>query len=600
MSRRTPIFSTTLYEKYFVPEYNEILLSDAESAYVGEGRTLRVGVVTNRPPYQFMDKKGFAGISVDFLQYIAENTGLQFELVPVTGTQQQEQLIESGALDMMAGITYDYQLAQTLGVAMTRPYLSTQYVLILNDAVNEQEMSGRRLAVVKNLGVQPGDAENLVYFDTIDECIRAVNRGEADATYVDASTAQYYINHPEYNQLKVISQIHDQWQLCFGVAKSQTRHLLSILNKAIASVPADQMQAFVYDNTMYQQQITLWSFIQSHPAEVVAVVLAFLLCIVALLLIWMRQRVKANRKMALDLKKHLQIYSLVNDYFIEYDFQADTLMVTSPATDQEDSVKIHTYSCGDAGEDIVGGGILDYIRAHDQGVVEMEQRWLDGQNHWLRLAVKTVHDDEGNPAYTIGKVTMIDEEKREQELLIEQAQQDGLTGVLNARAVRLQVEQNLAELSGQESGALLLIDIDNFKSINDTFGHMRGDEILKKVAGLLARSFRSNDVVGRPGGDEFIVYMRNVRDLRDLQDKCGDLCGKVRKIKIASGRYATISLGAALACSGSDYVEVYERADKALYQAKEKGRDRYEIALPESVSEAAGPKEDAGGRGLES
>lgn len=572
-----PYFSTALFEKYFVPKQNEILLSEAETAYLQRAGTLRVGVMNDRPPYQYQNQDELTGISVDFLNYISENTGLSLELVPVKGKEQLDQMLEDGQLDLLAGMTYDYHLASDFDVSMSRPYITSQYVLLINESADEDGMENQSLAMVNDGIVIGRTSDNIRYYDTIRECIRAVDSGAAGYTYVDASTGQYYLNHPEFTRLKVASQIDQQWQLCFGVGRTQPKELLSILNKAIATIPSEEMQSFIYNHTVYRQQITLWSFIRSHPLETITVISVFLLFIVVLLLIWVRQRIRDNRKMALDLKKHLQLYGMVNDYFIEYDFEANTLMVTSPPREGEETGRISTYDCDEFGQESIAQ-FLDFVRCHEEGVVELKQVWLDGMTHWLRMAVKRVNDDEGRQAYAIGKITLIDEEKREQELLMEQAQQDGLTEVLNARAARLHIEQYLAELDERQTGALILLDIDAFKSINDTFGHMQGDYILKEVAAVLEGNFRTDDVVGRPGGDEFIVYMRNFKDLHNLEEKCEAVCDKIRRIQVGEGRYASVSMGVALAAPGMDYETLYQRADHALYTAKRNGRNRYIIA----------------------
>ena len=107
---------------------------------------------------------------------------------------------------------------------------------------------------------------------------------------------------------------------------------------------------------------------------------------------------------------------------------------------------------------------------------------------------------------------------------------------------------------------------------------MRGDEALGQVAGLLRGSFRTEDIVGRPGGDEFAVYMRAVKDERSLADKCGDLGRRLRGLSPEGGMHLTISIGAVLAGQGDGYEEIYALADRALYTAKKQGRNGFSVA----------------------
>lgn len=102
--------------------------------------------------------------------------------------------------------------------------------------------------------------------------------------------------------------------------------------------------------------------------------------------------------------------------------------------------------------------------------------------------------------------------------------------------------------------------------------------MLTRVAEVLRSSFRPEDVIGRPGGDEFVVYLRGARELAALGERCGTLCRRIRELS-RDGLHLSVSIGAALAGPGDSYEAVYERADQALYRAKDAGRDRY-ILVP--------------------
>ena len=108
---------------------------------------------------------------------------------------------------------------------------------------------------------------------------------------------------------------------------------------------------------------------------------------------------------------------------------------------------------------------------------------------------------------------------------------------------------------------------------------MEGDHILCEVAGILQDSFREGDIVGRPGGDEFIIYMERIRDTRTLGDKCERLLQRISEIRMPDKKSLTISLGAVLARPQNDYDSLYIKADKALYRAKRK--DAIRILSPE-------------------
>jgi diguanylate cyclase (GGDEF)-like protein len=134
--------------------------------------------------------------------------------------------------------------------------------------------------------------------------------------------------------------------------------------------------------------------------------------------------------------------------------------------------------------------------------------------------------------------------------------------------------------------AVLQIDLDRFKSVNDTFGHEAGDRVLRDVANILERSVRRSDVVGRVGGDEFVVVLPGIETLDKAQDIAMNIIAGVRDpFVIGAGRRAEIgaSIGIAFAeWPGESAVSLLRRADAAMYQAKQSGRGRVCVArLPD-------------------
>jgi len=133
--------------------------------------------------------------------------------------------------------------------------------------------------------------------------------------------------------------------------------------------------------------------------------------------------------------------------------------------------------------------------------------------------------------------------------------------------------------------ALMVIDIDGFKRINDTYGHAEGDAVLSKVGAVLHASFREDDIVGRIGGDEFLVLLKNTTDWNIIQMKAQRILDSVAKIRVASqDKTLTCSIGIALSPNnGSTYEELFSKADRAMYQSKKKtpGEFRFYTSHPE-------------------
>ena len=163
---------------------------------------------------------------------------------------------------------------------------------------------------------------------------------------------------------------------------------------------------------------------------------------------------------------------------------------------------------------------------------------------------------------------------------------DPLTGILNKRAFEVRVDSLLKQAGDGVSYAMLLIDIDDFKSVNDTFGHAYGDKVLAGVGETMRNTFRTEDSLGRIGGDEFCVFM-SVKDTLSEQErrqlvnrKCGELCAALRKHETVGDKEynGSASVGVAIyPANGKSFNELYKIADSALYSSKRTGKDSYTI-----------------------
>ncbi|MDD3220800.1 MAG: diguanylate cyclase [Clostridia bacterium] len=170
-------------------------------------------------------------------------------------------------------------------------------------------------------------------------------------------------------------------------------------------------------------------------------------------------------------------------------------------------------------------------------------------------------------------------------ILQERSEMDGLTGVLNKVSTE-KACQNYMTLSGeQQNCTLIILDIDEFKKVNDTLGHKQGDKLLKQIGYILKGIFREGDIVGRIGGDEFMILMKNVTDTKIAEAKAERI---LREISIIFADYSTEKFGASMGIAnnnmeGLTFPEMYSKADYALYQAKNQGKGRYIIYSDEDA-----------------
>lgn len=178
----------------------------------------------------------------------------------------------------------------------------------------------------------------------------------------------------------------------------------------------------------------------------------------------------------------------------------------------------------------------------------------------------------------------ISEQKRREAELAHLAHHDALTGLFNRRRFQEELDNRLAQVRRYGlQGALLFIDVDGLKTINDTFGHQAGDAILRDLAVILQTQLRKVDIIARLGGDEFAVLI-SAQDAQHAPAVADRLMQAVcRHVTVVAGHYCqvTVSIGIALIPEhGSTSAEVLEHADLALYQAKTSGRNRFHLFAP--------------------
>ncbi len=203
---------------------------------------------------------------------------------------------------------------------------------------------------------------------------------------------------------------------------------------------------------------------------------------------------------------------------------------------------------------------------------ELEYYRKDGSIMTGELQVIPHRDATGQVIELIGVTRDISERKAFEAELRNFAVTDGLTGVWNRRQG---TELLAADLTARRPGqalSLLMLDIDHFKAINDTFGHQAGDHVLIEIASRLRRSLRGNDMVARWGGEEFIVLLRDCA-LPDARRLAEDIRASIAEVPFGPMGRITVSIGAAEARDNEDLQAWLSRVDQALYRAKRAGRN---------------------------
>lgn len=196
-----------------------------------------------------------------------------------------------------------------------------------------------------------------------------------------------------------------------------------------------------------------------------------------------------------------------------------------------------------------------------------------GEIRWVidKGIVKSLPNNIMQNLSVVTEITKIKEQEEAMKLL---AQQDQLTE-LNNKATFNTLAKKVLERQNNCLHALLMVDVDDFKDVNDCYGHAVGDQVLEQVATELKERFRSRDVIGRVGGDEFTILMTDIPSKEVAIKKAGELCDTMNSRKFAKCDI-TVSIGIAFSDKTKSFDELYIESDEALYQAKNNGKNQFQ------------------------
>ena len=209
--------------------------------------------------------------------------------------------------------------------------------------------------------------------------------------------------------------------------------------------------------------------------------------------------------------------------------------------------------------------------------MRFDARLLTSENtyQWFTICFKVLRDNAGKPTNVIGRLSNINDKKLEEDRLRREAQTDMLTGLYNKMTFKQLAEDMLSE----GTHALIIVDIDDFKNVNDTYGHLFGDEVILTVASVVRDGFRSSDITGRIGGDEFAVFARDALDENVIRNRCRQITARLADIDYPNGYRISVSMGISFyPRHGKDYPTLFSHADAALYHLKKhRGKGGYAV-----------------------
>ncbi|NBK97479.1 MAG: diguanylate cyclase [Erysipelotrichia bacterium] len=264
----------------------------------------------------------------------------------------------------------------------------------------------------------------------------------------------------------------------------------------------------------------------------------------------------------------------------EYDIRTDEFLLYNTQNVEDVEVIKHFKTYLEAGTLIHKDDLSIFYNAiyHEDNNNQF-RIYDDGKELWINIQSSLIHNSQGFPIKAIGIWKDITDEKKTYDNLVNLSQRDPLTKLYNQVMAEKLVQK---QIDACKEGVLLLIDIDEFKHVNDHYGHLIGDKIICSIANILKENSRNSDIVARVGGDEFLWFMQGA-NLEDANQRIRLLLEIVRTTIFTEKIQLTISVGATKwKAQQKVYKDLFSEADRLLYQAKAKGKNNYQISIASS------------------
>ncbi|MBQ3061095.1 MAG: GGDEF and EAL domain-containing protein [Lachnospiraceae bacterium] len=327
------------------------------------------------------------------------------------------------------------------------------------------------------------------------------------------------------------------------------------------------------------------------------------------------QQKEAQFQIELQREKYKMIAEILEDIIFEYDVESDVMLFSDKYKQVfEEGPMIFSFKKNLDIENVYTDDSasfrgpkesnIDYLdvfesvansKSGDNYSKEFFVNYKGVHGKWYCVTATGIWNDNSKLVKIIGALRDVDTLKKEQKKLFDKSRLDAMSGLLNKVSTQEEISKKISQGLVEGVSALIMIDIDDFKTINDVYGHLVGDKVIVAMAKVLKTSFREEDIIGRVGGDEFQVFMSGILDRQMVVERVISIIERVSKItgtieEIQEGRVA-ISVGVAFTSDKENYNILYNKADSALYTAKRNGKNRYEI-----YGQASETKKDVNGK----
>lgn len=584
------------------------VLTQDEKKWIESHSIIKVGIDKDYAPYEWLESDEYKGVAIDYMKRIEKIVGIEFQIVKNKSWNEIIEMAKNGEIDMITSIVQTPERSKYLD--FTEFYRKSPIIII--DRGNNGFIGGlkylnnKKVSVEKNYFMEEILRRNypnikLQIVDSTKKALELVNSGQVDAYVGDLGLSDYAIKKNNFSNLRFSGQTEYFSNQGFAVTKNN-QELLSILNKAVKSLPADEIE------NMFNYWLNVERGVNIKTIVIYAMGVIFILLIIIYWVYRLRSEITQRKIIENKLKESESLYRQLTEDVNDVIWKVDTNFIITYISPSDERFRGYKAS------EVIGNSVFELFTDESVSLlkekikerlelslkgnklppltIELQHKCKDGSIIWGEILSKQEFDAKGNIIGYHGITREITKRKELQEKIEQLAYCDTLTKLPNRRSLddKMSFIMSKSERS-QKYCALVFLDLDNFKPLNDTYGHNVGDLLLIEVANRLKNNIRKLDVVARIGGDEFVIILDEFDEDKDKSKE--NILKVVEKIRLNLAEaykfniinesnenidiehHCTASIGICMFKGEQESpINIFKCADSVMYEAKELGRNR--------------------------
>lgn len=608
---QNPGLQNYLQKKYF-ESINHIPFTKKEINYIEGSEKLKVAFQSHHNPFSYINSENglLEGVDKAILDKLSEISGLKFECVAIPDGEDAVRFLSKNNIQLLAGFEINNTNVNVEGLSITNHIYdisksfigpeNTEFSISNNMSVATVKMTNGQLDFWKHRY----PAFSFHEYQTEEDCVKAIWNGESDIILSNRYTIENILDKPQNSDLSILTTVATNAQICIGINNQvvSDKILLNIINKSISQITNEDIETYLseYAHTTYYKY-RFSDFVYVYHRQIIILIIIIVIFIVAVALFFknrksIQKEISSNltkqlvltEKLRIENKRTELILEKVDEVFFEVISTNGHVMVSPSFYEKfgwtcpkkinikENAIKQLLRIVPDDIE--VASEMADVLISNKEPVnftVRLE-RCTEADNIWCEISCFPIMSDNGRMVSIIGLIKDVNNMVLEREKLLKRSERDSMTDLLNKEAFKLQVKK---ALNRQPDGnhAILFVDLDYFKSVNDILGHLTGDKAICEAADKLKLIFSNHDIISRFGGDEFCVFVKDI-PITTLKSKLDWMIEKLQADYSGTEGMVHVSCSCGVACTdvvGYKYKNLILCADKALYISKKNGRNKY-------------------------